>query len=511
MKICFLLQRNFAYVGHAMASALKERHGVTEFCGIVQMRSSYEFLRSQKEIAYTNLVLDDEVVQRYKNEPLDAAYLSFLEKEYGIPNLWPYIEIDRVLRHGLFLRDYPYDASPYTHDELMRVLQVKAKAIINFLEQERPDAVVFSVIGDATSLLLYHIAKKKGIQVCFVETARIGNQFTVTEDYRVLSEVEKIFNLLQQGGTPSPTARKKAEVFLREFRKEPKPHSAIDSIDAKPLTRKKQFAFLSPLNLFRSVHWTVRSLINYLTAKNRGDYETSLQRPHHHLWDTLQRKLRIARGFDDLYDEVNTNEDFAFFPLHLEPEMSIWLFAPFYTDQLWLIKQVARSLPWNFKLYVKEHPAMYGFRPRQFYQELKKIPGVKLVRPTESGLSLVRHAKLITAITSTAGWEGVLLQKPVISFGEVFYNRLASVKKCTAIEALPSLVQSQLHSFRHDDAELLNMITAIFQESADCDFVQIWDRDGTENMERKKTEVIGIVDYLANVLRIRSNSLPSTR
>ena len=104
MKACLVLQRRFAYVGNEIASLLKERHGISEFCGYVSTRESYDFLRCQKDVAYTSLLLDEDVHEAYKKETIDWEYLAMLEREYGIPNLWPYIENDRIVRYGQLVR-----------------------------------------------------------------------------------------------------------------------------------------------------------------------------------------------------------------------------------------------------------------------------------------------------------------------------------------------------------------------------------------------------------------------
>ena len=54
---------------------------------------------------------------------LDIEYLHFLEKEYGIPNLWPYLHIDRVVMHGQLIREYPHDQPLLSHEEMMRLLR----------------------------------------------------------------------------------------------------------------------------------------------------------------------------------------------------------------------------------------------------------------------------------------------------------------------------------------------------------------------------------------------------
>ena len=74
MKACFLLQRRFAPVGHKLAVILKEKYGVENFCGYVYLRSSFKFLKNQKEIKYTSLLLDEDLHERYLDEKLDFDF-----------------------------------------------------------------------------------------------------------------------------------------------------------------------------------------------------------------------------------------------------------------------------------------------------------------------------------------------------------------------------------------------------------------------------------------------------
>jgi len=501
MKACFLLLRRFAYVGHAMAIIFKKKYGIQEFSGYVRIRDSFKFLQSQKDIHYTQLLLDEDVFKTYKQEPLDLNYIKHLEKEYGLPNLWPYLAVDRLIRYNMPIREYPYNTPKFTHEEMMRMLQTQAKAIIQFLEEEKPDFVVFSVVGDLSTMLLYHIARKKGIRTFLIRGTSLSGRFSITEHYyESLEFIDKAFADIQKNSSPYQNYIQQAEKFLNEFRAKPSSYSAVVTPKARPINRKKQFAFLSPQKIFQSVRWFFQMLSAYLLDKHRDDYQNI--KPWHYLVDRIKRKTRVLIGFDDLYDEANLKEDFAFFPLQYEPEASMMLYAPFYSDQLWLIKQIAQSLPLHYKLYVKEHPVMFGYRPRQYYKELKKIPNVKLIRPEVPNFDLIQNAKLITTNTGTAGWEATLLKKPVITFGNAFYNTLPIIKRCRAIEDLPRLIKEQLENFHYDEKPLIHFIAAIFKESANVDLIQLWHIEGGGNMEKKEKELVPLVDLIAEKLHL---------
>src|SRR3989338_6926225 len=119
MKGCFILQRRFAYIGHNLAIFLKEKYGVNEFCAYVHLRSSYDFLMKQRDISYSTLLFDDDIQRKYKEEKLDLDYLKYMEKEFGLPNLWPYLTVDRVLMYNQSVREYPYSRSNFTHEQLL--------------------------------------------------------------------------------------------------------------------------------------------------------------------------------------------------------------------------------------------------------------------------------------------------------------------------------------------------------------------------------------------------------
>ncbi len=503
MKACFFLQRRFVYVGHAMALTFQKKYGINEFCAYITVRDGFEFLKSQKDIKYTGLLLDEDIHKQYKAEPLDLNYLKNLEQEYGIPNLWPYISVDRVVRYNQLVREYPYNTPKYTHEEMMRMAQVTAKAIIKFLEKEKPDFICLSIVGSLGSMLLYHIARKKGIKTLLVRNSCVGTRFSITENYNSIEPVEKAFDEIQKNNAPYREYIRQAEKFLKEFREKPSPYSAVVTPKARQINRRRQFAFLLPYKIFKSVFWVIKIFNDYLFDKNRDDYGYSKIKPWHYLLDRIKRKIRVLIGFDDLYDEIDLSEDFAFFPLQYEPEVSTMLYAPFYMDQLWLIKQIAQSLPLHYKLYIKEHPVMFGYRPRRYYKELKKIPNVKLIKPDVISFDLVKNAKLIATNTGTPGWEATLFKKPVITFGDASYNKLHMVKRCRAIEDLPQIVKEQLENFDYDEKSLINFIAAIYKESADVNLIQLWSVEGGSKMEKKEKKLVPLVDLIAEKLNLK--------
>ncbi len=500
MKACFVLQRRFAYIGHHLACLLKERHGLRDFCGYVQLRSSYHFLKNQTDLLYSSLLLDEDIQKEYKEEKLDINYLRAFEKEYGLPNLWPYLAVDRIIMHNQLVREYPYNTPAYTHEEMLKILQVNIKKILGFLESEKPDFIFFSVVGSIGTTLLYHIAKRKGIQTICAIANTIPQTTILSTAYDRLSWVEEKMKLYQYN---TPTLEQKyyeaAKSFIQNYRAKPTVYSETFSsgLFSEVHNYSSRLSWLSPKSLLRSGRWFLHMIGEYITLPDRSDY--SYVHPWGYIKDRVRRKIRNLRGLKDLFDPYAPDtDDFVFFPLQFEPEATLLTLAPFVSDQITLIRQIARSLPVGYLLYVKEHPQMVVFRPRSYYKELKKIPNVKLIDAKLSAFDIMKKARLVTTISGTAGWEAALLKKPVITFGDIFYNQLSFVKRARSIEDLPYLVKEQLENFAYNEEEMATFVATLLADSANVDLFQLWEKEPDET--KKKTCLIPLVDLLAKKL-----------
>ncbi|TSC87209.1 MAG: hypothetical protein G01um10148_314 [Parcubacteria group bacterium Gr01-1014_8] len=496
MKGLFILQRRFAYIGHEMAKFLKADGVADEFCGYVQVRDGYRFLKGQSDIRYTGLILDEDIQKQYRDEKLDIAYLAKLEEEYG--TLWKYINVDRVISHGQLVREYPFDRSPYTHEEMLRMVQVYAKNIEAFLDREKPDFVFGYIFGSLGMLLLHDMAQKRGIPILTTIVPSTRDLVSVTGSYERITGVEERFRDNLKKPLEQIESYSEARDFLEEFRRKPFVYTKVVVSRVKG-GRFAQFSFLRP----RQVLWTLyfnffHIFIEWMRdSERRTDYSTV--NPFFHVYDHVKRKLRNLVGLNDLYDVFDTSKSYAFFPLQYEPETTLLLLAPNETDQVQTITRTACSLPAGMLLYVKEHPGMTPYRPRAFYRRLKKIPNVRLMNPALSSFEIIKHCRLVTVISGTPGWEAALLKKPVITFGHVFYNALSFIGKYRVPEELPELVRKQL-SVQTDDKELLAFLAALFADCASLDLMYLWEIE--ENEEKRRVGFKKFADVLAAKIRL---------
>ena len=94
----------------------------------------------------------------------------------------------------------------------------------------------------------------------------------------------------------------------------------------------------------------------------------------------------------NLITQINDQSPFVYFPLHIEQEQVLLISAPFYTNQIEIIRHVTKSLPVGYKLFVKEHPVMStrGWRSISEYKEIMQIPNVVLIHPSLKSENLIK-------------------------------------------------------------------------------------------------------------------------
>jgi capsule polysaccharide modification protein KpsS len=136
---------------------------------------------------------------------------------------------------------------------------------------------------------------------------------------------------------------------------------------------------------------------------------------------SFYRKLK-SFFLPSLYDKVDEKEQYFLYPLHFHPESSTSIAAMPYVDEYNTIRNISFNLPVGTKIFVKDHPSAAGFPSLKFYRELKKLPNVRLISHNEHTKLLIKNALGVVTLTSTVGFEALILGKPVLVFGRVFYE-----------------------------------------------------------------------------------------
>jgi capsule polysaccharide modification protein KpsS len=236
--------------------------------------------------------------------------------------------------------------------------------------------------------------------------------------------------------------RKFAKDFIKDFivRKQLPSYVDYQNSYSKKLSFKNYFK----KELEMAKYW-----LKYLLKRKyfkKFDYESEIQFKGWLYYPIKALKWRFKSAAPKfLFDSLDESDRFFLFPLHVQPELSTSALATYFYNQLNTITNIAFSLPFPYKLYVKEHPLAFEGREKGFYQKLKQIPNVVLISPKENNEFLIKKSKGVITLTSTLGLEAVLAGKPAYALGDVFYDYHPLCRRVDSFEELRQRIERDLN------------------------------------------------------------------
>lgn len=216
-----------------------------------------------------------------------------------------------------------------------------------------------------------------------------------------------------------------------------------------------------------------------------------------------QRRFKNFSKYKSIkYDKFDTSLPYYFYPLHLEPEAVVLYWADgLYANQVKLIENIAAQLPPGVFLYVKDHPHLYGYREKNDYDRIQNIPNVKLLTPSISGKQIIKDCKGVITLNGTGGFEALLMNKHVITFGSVFYGICKRVKRIENIKDLREQIYDLQQIVYGDDDELYRFVLAFLlcQKKGFTNFYGGMHKTLNINLESNAADVaMGLKDFFNN-------------
>jgi hypothetical protein len=383
------------------------------------------------------LVVADYVKEWSNNNQLsdiDLHMLFDLEKfnKWSIKDL---IMMDRLLK----LKPYHY---------ALKYLSVCQHQISSFFKSKEIE-IVFQEVTWAIELLITQICNKNGIKVFSIDSVRIPyDRFAFFEGH------------LAKGFITDNKIKNEyvtlAESIYRDIcNKSKKPDYFVFNNKVPKLK----------LKFFIRFFW---HLINI--RYNIGD-ETCPSIFHliKERINSIVRYKWVKKYISSYNSDAYRDKPYVLFPLHVQPEASIDVRGSYYSNQLELIKILARSIPVTHNLLVKEHPNFIGTKRISFYKECVKIPGVYLVNPYEDSISLIKSADLVISVTGTACLEAGILGVKSLLLGEAFFSNLTFCNKVEIFSekfnGIYKVLTTQMPSDKERRKRAINGISRIIANS----------------------------------------------
>ena len=201
-----------------------------------------------------------------------------------------------------------------------------------------------------------------------------------------------------------------------------------------------------------------REWLGHLTVRLSSDRDNDYLAPMRMIRNRLQQRVR-ATVIPRLYEPLNTERKFVYFPIHVTDDYKIKRVIPHCVDQAAIIEQVAESLPHGYDIVLKEHPMSIGRNPVSMLRRLTKRPNVYLVDPYTSSHKLIQQSAAVIVISSTVGLEALLYEHPTMTIGQPFYSGYGITLDVDSFREIPARTLEVL-DFKPDRERSLQFLHA---------------------------------------------------
>lgn len=440
MKLLLICKGEYRYFFPAIARALRERHGA-DVSAIAFTAAATSALR--KTSAFSSIFNLAAFLKRLAPSLPSASHietLSTLETLPGAPKINTMIYADRIL-------------SRYPHRKILRALAAISQFWDETLSVIEPDAILGEV-ACAAEWIGWLKARRRDIPYLIPSATPVAKRFYFLDaPVGNWQRMQAAFEELEDRKLP-PGKTAAATEFISAFRTANIKPPFLDWAQSSPL-RPELSRFLRRL---RRIPFRLRSYIEDGQFEVGSYHGTPPWKP---AIEDIERIARHALAETTLLSRnIRSERPYVYFPLHVQPEFTTEVRAPFFTNQIALIESISKSLPVGYELFVKEHPGMKGERALSDYRALNKMFNVRLLSPSVDSHDLIRRCAAVLTITGSSAWEAILYEKPVIAFGPLYYGFSGLAYRCESLADLPAILSDAMFRFVPNRAHLLKFVAA---------------------------------------------------
>lgn len=314
-------------------------------------------------------------------------------------------------------------------------------ALLSFFEQifarHAIDTVLYENVSNSFAHFAFVVARMHGARYMGIGGSRLPGRFAVSGDPLEDRATAEAFAAIRSGAaTPSAEVRGWAQDYLSRIETITPDYMKINGLDRLGLLSR----YLRRDRLTR-----ILALLRHAGDSRTDNFQIGNPlRTHIGLFRrNLMRRLRAGR-VRRFYQPPRAGEAYLIYPLHFHPEASTSILAGSWLDEYEVIRNIAFNLPEGMRLYVKDHISAWAYPTLEFYRRIRALPNVTLLPPEAPTKELVRGSAAVITLTSTVGYEALLLQRRVFLYGRVFYEFHKGVVRVESPARLHALLQEHL-------------------------------------------------------------------
>ena len=415
-KILFWI--NGSLTSFCIAYSLQKKFNSNFYALIDSYDKPKSFFQNQNLVKFQKTWFYHDHLQNI-DEP-NLKYLSDFEKKYDL-NLWKLAINERI-----FYRFNPiYN---FSTNEILSIIEDECKLFDKIIDESNPDFLIMFEPTLHHEELFYRMCKKRGIKILLLNQPNISRSI-ISENPRKIDVNIDLDNLKS-----SHKNFDELKLYRKSFSNYDKITNYRHNFKVSNFELiKSAFNFFSSKNKHIKTHYTHRGRTKIRVLKDE-------------IQKKLKRKFRYSFMNNNLEKKIDFGEKFVYFPLAVDEEKNLLIDAPFHTNQLEILRHIVKSLPVEYKLYVKENPAQVirYWRSISEYKDILNIPNVRLIHPSFPAEKIYEKCSLVITIAGTSGLDAAFYEKPAIVFSDLGYSILPSVSKLNNIQELPNLILESL-------------------------------------------------------------------
>jgi len=472
MNFIFFSNTHYFQINHKVAVCLKELYPESRFGAFVGgTENPKKILDEQSELKYEFVIDHSKIEQDFLDKDYNMDELKEFEETIPEKSLWRYIAMDRrwgwAFSKGASRFFLNPDKNEVNTDNILKVANGYLRYYKSRIIEMNADVVVFFPgTHKMYQAIVEQICKSLNIVHLTLYWAGIKQLYMVTPcKEKIFPHVEDEYNkIINDTNIDVSSGKNLYDEVRTSF------HNNRD-YSHRPINKLYSVMFKNENRSYAKVF--LRQIIKEIITKVRSK-EVGIKRSINNLVLAYQSKKLLTRKF---YDEFDPNIKYLYYPLTGQPEYATQVMSNMWVNQLAIVEALAKSVPVDWQIYVKEHPATIGWRvrPFSFYKEIREYPNVRLIPIYIKNQEAVENSQMVVTIGSTAGWEAVLFyNKPVINFSRALYNITGLSAQCSDLTELSNLISDEykrMGTISDDERQtrLVALIQAIINHSVDLD------------------------------------------
>tara|TARA_A100001015_G_scaffold321305_1_gene451355 strand:+ start:2240 stop:3694 length:1455 start_codon:yes stop_codon:yes gene_type:complete len=418
------------YLRESLSGSLKNFIGKVDFSLFCATQKDFKFLKN--DFPNNQIYCWEDFIKNNLNiDNIDERILE-IEKELKIS----FMQINYSL--------YNYSQFYYTtslNPERKNYCDIK-RTILNYLffskilENEKPNIILHEHAGGVGSEILQRLSEIKNIKYLLFYTKFFNNRFLLQD---IKNNNYELFDKYYEKCNPN---EKQLNAVNNIFQNLEENTSPLERTHIKNIKTKKYNRYF---NLFKKIKDFYSSPLeeNYIFFKYPPIEDLIFERFKSKIVEFYVENF-ISKSLLDI-KKKNKNKKIITFFLQSEPELTIYKFGgKYFSDQKYIIKHLALNLPSNFILCVKEHVSQSlnsRYRNFQFFKDLKNLSNVRFIKSNEDPIKIIENSFAIANLSGSIGIEALIRNKPLILFGNVFYQNFTNIFKINKFEDLKNIIQ----------------------------------------------------------------------